>query len=151
MAMDRGDFGDVPFAQKSPIDTLLEPVRRFMRVEAASGFLLLAAAIIALVLANSPVADAYAKIWKIQVGLQFGSFEFRHSLKHVINDGLMAIFFFVIGLEVKREIVLGELRDLRRAALPLAAALGGMVFPAVVFLAVLAARGGEGMHGWGIP
>ena len=85
----------------------------------------------------------------IQVGFTWGAFEFQHSLKHFINDGLMAIFFFVIGLEVKRELVLGELRDMRRAALPIAAALGGMIVPACVYLAYLS--GGEGQRGWGIP
>ena len=70
------------------------------------------------VLANSPAGDSYLKFWETEVGFTFGTFEFRHSLKHLINDGLMVIFFFVIGLEVKRELVLGELRDIRRAALP---------------------------------
>jgi len=133
----------------APIDSLMAPIRRFLRVEAASGFLLLAAAIVALSLANSSSAESVASFWKTQVGFQIGEFEFRLSLKHIIDDGLMAIFFFVIGLEVKREIVLGELRELRRAALPLAAALGGMIFPAGIYLLLQA--GHEGMRGWGIP
>ena len=134
---------------KTPIDRILEPVVRFMHVEAASGVVLLVCTVIALVLANSPAADAFLNFWKTEVGFSFGTFEFRHSLKHLINDGLMVIFFFVIGLEVKREIVLGELRDLRRAALPIAAALGGMVAPAVIYLVYVS--GGEGQRGWGIP
>ena len=134
---------------KTPIDRILEPVVRFMHVEAASGVVLLVCTVIALVLANSPAADAFLSFWKTEVGFSYGTFEFRHSLKHLINDGLMVIFFFVIGLEVKREIVLGELSDLRRAALPIAAALGGMIAPAVIYLAYVS--GGEGQRGWGIP
>ena len=85
----------------------------------------------------------------MRVGIQIGSFELIHSLQHWINDGLMVVFFFVIGLEVKRELVLGELRDIRRAALPFAAAVGGMVLPAGIYLALQA--GEAGARGWGIP
>jgi NhaA family Na+:H+ antiporter len=134
---------------RAPIDRFLEPVVRFMHIEAASGVVLLACALTAVIWANSPAADSFLNFWKTEVGFTFGTFEFRHSLKHLINDGLMAIFFFVIGLEVKREIVLGELRDLRRAALPIAAAVGGMVVPAAIYLAIVG--GGEGQRGWGIP
>ncbi len=134
---------------KAPIDRLVEPVMRFLHVESASGVVLLVCTLVALVLANSPIADSYLKFWKTEVGFAFGTFEFRHSLKHLINDGLMVIFFFVIGLEVKRELVLGELRELRRAALPIAAALGGMIAPALIYLVYLS--GGEGERGWGIP
>jgi Na+:H+ antiporter, NhaA family len=140
---------EAQLADVAPIDSLMAPIRRFLRVEAASGFLLLAAAVVALLLANSSAAESVAKFWKTLVGFQIGEFEFRLSLKHIIDDGLMVIFFFVIGLEVKREIALGELRELRRAALPLAAALGGMIFPAGIYLLLQAGR--EGMRGWGIP
>ena len=101
-----------------------------MHVEAAGGFVLLGCTVIALVLANSAWSEQYLAIWKMRVGFSIGSFEMFHSLKHWINDGLMALFFFVVGLEVKRELVLGELREMRRAALPIAAALGGMIAPA---------------------
>ncbi len=138
-----------PELPRKPIDRIIEPVARFLHVEAAGGVVLLACTLIALVLANSPASEAFLGIWKTPVGIQIGSFEFRHSLKHLINDGLMAIFFFVIGLEVKRELVLGELRDVRRAALPIAAAVGGMVVPAAVYLALQ--WRGPAQHGWGIP
>lgn len=138
-----------PEIPKAPIDRIAEPLVRFLHVEAASGVVLLACTVVALALANSPVAESFLRFWSTEVGFTFGTFEFRHSLKHLINDGLMAVFFFVIGLEVKRELVLGELRDLRRAALPIAAAVGGMVVPAVIYLGYL--WGGEGRRGWGIP
>ena len=138
-----------PKLPKSPIDHIIDPVVRFFHVEAASGVLLLVSTVVALVLANSPASASFLQFWKTEVGLTIGTFEFRHSLKHLINDGLMAIFFFVIGLEVKREMVLGELRDVRRAALPIAAAFGGMIVPAFVYLLWL--FGGEGQRGWGIP
>lgn len=134
---------------RQPIDRLISPVVRFMHIEAMGGVVLLIAAVAALVLANSPVAKDFLGVWKTQVGFQFGSFEFRHPLYHLINDGLMAIFFFVVGLEVKRELVHGELRGIRKAALPLAAAIGGMVVPAGIFL--LFQAGTPGQRGWGIP
>ena len=134
---------------QAPIDRIVKPVVRFMHVAAASGVVLLICTIAALVMANSVIADSFLAFWKTEVGFTFGSFEFRHSLKHLINDGLMAIFFFVIGLEVKRELVLGELRDLRRATLPIAAALGGMIAPASLYLGYL--WGSDGQRGWGIP
>jgi len=105
--------------------------------------------VLALFLANSGWADAYVGIWKIEVGLQLGDVAIVHSLKHWINDGLMVLFFFVIGLEVKRELVTGDLRDLRSAALPVAAALGGMFVPAGLYLALQ--WGEAGQRGWGIP
>ena len=120
-----------------------------MHVEAASGIVLLAAAIAALVLANSPLSESFLGLWTSRVGFQIGSFEMDHTLKHWINDGLMAIFFFVIGLEVKRELVIGELRDPRRAALPVFAALGGMVVPAAIYLSLQ--WGEPSARGWGIP
>ncbi len=134
---------------REPIQRLLAPIDRFLHVQAASGFVLLAATLVALVLANSPAAEGFLAFWSTPVGFVFGSFELRHSLQHWINDGLMAIFFFVIGLEVKRELVIGELRDLRVASLPIAAALGGMVAPAAIYLALQ--LGEPGQAGWGIP
>ena len=133
----------------APIDRVLRPVERFLHVEAASGIVLLVCAALALVLANSPWAAGYLGFWNTEVGIEIGTFRTSHSLQHWINDGLMVIFFFVIGLEVKREIVLGELQDMRRAALPIAAALGGMIVPAGVYLALQA--GGPAQDGWGIP
>jgi NhaA family Na+:H+ antiporter len=132
-----------------PIHKLTAPLERFMHVEAASGLVLLAATVVALILANSPLSGSFLGFWNTEVGFSIGSFDMHHSLKHWINDGLMAIFFFVIGLEVKRELVIGELRDPRRAALPVFAALGGMVAPAGLYL--LLQWGEPGARGWGIP
>ena len=132
-----------------PIHRLTKPVERFMHVEAASGVVLLVATLMAIGLANSPVAEGIEHFWHTPLAVSVGSFEFRISLAHFINDGLMAVFFFVVGMEVKRELVLGELRDARRAALPIAAALGGMIVPAGVYLALQWGR--PGARGWGIP
>lgn len=132
-----------------PVDRLIQPIARFLHVEAASGLVLLGCSILALVLANSPLADAFLGFWRTPIGFSWNGFELEHSLKHWINDGLMVIFFFVIGLEVKRELVMGELGEIRRAALPVAAAIGGMVVPAGIYLAMLA--GEDGQRGWGIP
>ena len=133
---------------KEPVDAVIDPFKSFLHIESASGIVLLVTAITALVLANSPLADGFLAFWQKKVGFTFGTFQVYHSLQHWINDGLMAIFFFVIGLEVKRELVLGELRDLRQAALPIAAAIGGMIVPAAVYLALQ--YGAPGQRGWGI-
>ncbi len=141
---------DTPLALPSqPIDRLVKPFERFLHVEAASGVVLLAFALLALVLANSPLSEGFLAIWDTRLVFGIGSFEMNHSLRHWINDGVMAIFFFVIGLEVKRELVLGELRDLRQASLPIAAALGGMIVPAGLYFALQ--LGEPGQAGWGIP
>ncbi len=134
---------------REAIHRVVEPFVRFLHVEAMSGVVLLVAGVTAIVLANSPVSSQFLSFWKMEVGLSFGSFEFSHSLRHLINDGLMVIFFFVIGMEVKRELIVGELRDLRRAAFPMVGAVGGMVVPAALFLALQ--MGQPGQSGWGIP
>ncbi len=146
MAQTPSDRVEMP---QQPIHRLVAPIDRFLHVEAASGFVLLAATLVALALANSPVAEGFLAFWSTPVEFAFGSLELRHSLQHWINDGLMAIFFFVIGLEVKRELVIGELRDLRAASLPIAAALGGMIAPAAIYLVLQ--LGEPGQAGWGIP
>jgi Na+:H+ antiporter, NhaA family len=127
----------------------VRPVLRFTEIEAAGGIVLLAAALAALVWANSPWAPAYQALWETSLSIDLGLLRIDESLREGVNDGLMAIFFFVIGLEIKRELVAGELRDPRTAALPALAALGGMVAPALIYLAV--AGGGEAARGWGIP
>jgi NhaA family Na+:H+ antiporter len=134
---------------RKPIDAVIDPIRRFLHIEATSGVLLVTATLAAIIAANSPAGEAFGAFWQTPVGLRFGSAQLELSLQHWINDFLMAIFFYVIGLEVKRELVKGELRDLRRAALPLAAALGGMIAPAAVYL--LLQHGTSGAKGWGIP
>ena len=132
-----------------PIDRVVAPIARFLHVESAGGVVLLLATVAALALANSPVSEVFLSLWKTPVGFSVGAFEIHHSLKHWINDGLMVIFFFVVSLEVKRELILGELRELRVAALPIAAALGGMMAPAALYLAFQ--WGEAAQHGWGIP
>jgi len=128
---------------------VVQPVARFLQVEAAGGVLLLAATIAALVWANSPWSAGYRGTWDAVVSLGVGPFHLAESLGHWVNDGLMALFFFVVGLEIKRELVNGELANRRHAALPALAALGGMVVPATIFVALNA--GTPGARGWGIP
>ncbi len=127
----------------------LAPVERFLQVEAASGILLLASAAIALIWANSPWRGSYSALWHLPLGVRFGPFSFERDLHFWINDGVMTIFFFVVGLEIRREIHRGELSELRRAALPLAAALGGMLIPALIFITLNLGR--ESSSGWGVP
>lgn len=128
-------------------DRITRPFARFLKIEAAAGALLFLAAFSALVLANSAWSTPFLTFWETPIGLQFGALDFTRSLRHWINDGLMTFFFFVISLELKRELVLGELRNLRTAALPFAAALGGMIVPVSIYLTLMA--GEPGMHGWG--
>jgi len=134
---------------RKPIDAVIDPIRRFLHIEATSGVLLVAATLAAIIAANSPAGAAFSAFWQTPVGLRFGAAQLELSRQHWINGLLMAIFFYVIGLEVKRELVNGELRDLRRAALPLAAAVGGMLAPAAVYLVLQ--HGAPGGRGWGIP
>lgn len=127
---------------------LLTPLRRFMQLEVASGSVLLAASVIALVWANLGTAS-YERVWTTGVTVAIGDWRITEDLLHVVNDGLMTIFFLVIGLEVKRELVLGELSTVRAALLPAFAALGGVIVPALIFVGMTAADGSAA--GWGIP
>ena len=129
--------------------TILRPLRDFLQTEAAGGAAVLLAALVALVWANSPWQDSYAQLWSTRIAIDVGGHAIDLDLRGWINDGLMAIFFFVVGLEIKRELVEGELREPRRAALPAIAAVGGMLVPALVYTAFNA--GGDGSRGWGIP
>jgi Na+:H+ antiporter, NhaA family len=125
------------------------PLERFLAVEAASGILLLVSAAVALLWANSRWADAYQRLWDTPIGLTVGAFQFERPLAWVVNDGLMVVFFFVVGMEIRRELHHGELSTWRRAVLPAAAALGGMVAPAGAYLAL---AGAPATHsGWGVP
>lgn len=130
-----------------PADRLTKPFMRFLRIEAMAGAVLLLSTLLALVLANSPWSPSFLALWDIHAGIRLGDVEISRSLKHWINDGLMTLFFFVIALELKRELVLGELRDPRVAALPVAAAVGGMLAPVTVFLLILG--NAAGASGWG--
>jgi NhaA family Na+:H+ antiporter len=128
---------------------IAKPLQTFLDAEASSGVLLLAAALVALIWANSPWKTSYEDLWRTTLTARIGSWSIAEDLRHWINDGLMAFFFLVVGLEIKREVLTGELRTLRAAALPAIAALGGMVVPAAVYLAVTA--GTPDGHGWGVP
>jgi NhaA family Na+:H+ antiporter len=121
----------------------------FLKTEGGGGVVLLVASVVALVWANSPWQDAYHSLWHHEIAIGPTGWALRDSLQHWINDALMALFFFVVGLEIKRELVRGELQEPRTAALPVIAAVGGMVVPAVLFWAL--AGSGEAARGWGIP
>jgi NhaA family Na+:H+ antiporter len=133
----------------SKFQPLLAPVQAFLSAQSAGGILLLVSAVAALIWANSPWGHTYSDFWHTKLRFSMGDFSFALSLGHWVNDGLMVIFFLLVGLEIKRELLLGELASLKKASLPVAAAIGGMVVPAGIY-AILNA-GGPGGAGWGIP
>lgn len=147
MAKTRKTVND-PLTQ-SPIDIWLSPIRAFISRQTTSGIVLFGAAIVALGLSNSPLAEDYHHLWEHTLSIGFDRFIINKTLHHWINDGLMAVFFFVVGLELKREIIAGQLSNPRNAVLPIAAAVGGMVVPALFYL--LMNRSGTAADGWGIP
>jgi len=128
---------------------VLSPLQQFIQSETASGLTLIGATVVALLLANSPLSTGSEALLNTHISINVGSFTLDESILHWINDGLMAIFFFVVGLELKREALVGELANRRQALLPLAAALGGAIVPAIIY--ALLTRGGMGAAGWGIP
>lgn len=127
----------------------LTPFEQFIHRQTTSGILLMVSTLIALALANSAFSPQYAHVSHLPIGLTVGSWSINYSLLHWINDGLMALFFFVVGLELKREILVGELASLRRAALPVIAAIGGMIVPALIYINFNPS--GSELHGWAIP
>lgn len=135
-------------AEHRPAARLTRPLREFLSVEASGGIVLLIAVVIAMVWANSPWSESYETFWHTYAGFEFGSFKVEHDLRHWVNDALMVLFFFVIGLEVKRELVVGDLSTLRAAILPSVAAVGGMVVPAAIYLSL---NLGGAAEGWGVP
>ncbi|PKH40750.1 Na+:H+ antiporter, NhaA family [Nocardioides alpinus] len=148
---DLWESGPSYIASNKPLARLVaRPVREFLRVEAAGSLLLLLAAAVALLWANSPWAESYDALWHTHLVLDVGPLHLDESLQHWVNDALMVIFFFVVGLEIKYELVNGDLRDPKTAALPIIAAVGGMVVPAGLYLA-LNPPGSAGGDGWGIP
>jgi len=132
-----------------PIEVLLSPFVSFAKVEAAGGILLMASTIAAIVWANSAWEHSYHALWDVYVTVGLGKFALTETRHEWINDGLMAIFFFLVGLEIKREVLIGELSSLRQAAFPLIAALGGAILPALMYVGV--AHGPEAISGWAIP
>ncbi len=135
---------DRPVAAK-----FVRPMLRFTHIAAAGGVVLLVAAVIALIWANL-FGESYTNFWATEVAFVFGPIHLAESLKYIVNDALMVIFFFVVGLEIKRELVVGELKDKKKAALPAIAALGGMIVPALIFVALAGGVAGAS-NGWGVP
>lgn len=131
------------------IEKIVSPFQDLIRDERYSGYLLIVTAIVALVIANSPVRLQYESFLHLPIGFHLGSWSFEKSLQHWVNDGLMAMFFYMLGLEMKREFLVGELKDVRNSITIIAAALGGMVVPAIIFF--LFNEGLSTQDGWGIP
>jgi Na+:H+ antiporter, NhaA family len=134
----------------APLKKIRETIfQRFFRTETIGGIILLVSGLAALLVANSPLAGAYTRFWETPVMVRVADHGFSLNLHAWINDGLMAVFFLLVGLEIKRELLAGELSSRKQAALPIAGAIGGMIVPAVVYLAFN--MGGTGGRGWGIP
>ena len=136
-------------AKERPVERIVRPFQDFAHKQSSGGILLIIAAAVALVWADSPWGESYASLWHTKLTVSVGDFSISKDLTHWINDGLMAVFFLVVGLEIKREVLVGELSSVRNAALPIAAALGGAAVPAAIYLAFNA--GAKGAAGWGIP
>lgn len=125
------------------------PFEHFIHAQTTTGLILIFMTILALIFANTPLSEAYAHFFHMKIDFNVGDWKLSHTLHHWINDGLMAIFFFIIGLEIKREISVGELSNFKAALLPILAAIGGMVFPALIYISMN--YGTQGAGGWGIP
>jgi NhaA family Na+:H+ antiporter len=141
-----------PMSTAAPVplvERLLAPFRQFAHTASSGGVVLLAVTAVALAWANSPWSASYHHLWETPLRLGAGTWSAEMTLHHFINDGLMVVFFFLVGLEIKREVLAGELASIRRAALPMVGALGGMVVPAGLY--ALLNRGGPGFPGWGVP
>lgn len=152
MAHDDKGFKPQP-GSEAPLEKVfskvITPFEEFIHRQTTSGLLLMACAVLALILANTALAHTYAHVLHMPVGFGFGDWQLEKTLHHWINDGLMTLFFFLVGLEIKREVLVGELSDIRAASLPIIAALGGMVVPAAIYYALNA--GSDTAVGWGIP
>ncbi|WP_455757598.1 Na+/H+ antiporter NhaA [Sulfurimonas sp.] len=125
------------------------PFEHFLHAQTTTGIVLMFMTILALILANTPLTEAYSHFFHMKIDFNVGDWKLSHSVHHWINDGLMAIFFFIVGLEIKREILVGELSNIKVAILPILAAIGGMVLPAFIYLSIN--YGSESAVGWGIP
>lgn len=149
MSQGSHDEGRILMPWERVLDRVLTPFEEFIHHQTTGGILLLSAALLALLVANSPLGPAYQHLLHAQIALQLGDWKLSLSLHHWINDGLMTFFFFLVGLEIKRELLVGELSDLRQAAIPAIAALGGMLVPAAIY--ALTVHDPLGARGWGIP
>ena len=136
-------------ARRARIIRLVRPFQEFGRTEASSGIVIIAAVVLATIAANTPLSDRYEDLITHHFAIELGFFELNTGLKEWVNDALMVIFFFVVGMEIKREVVAGELSGGRKVWVPIAAAAGGMVVPVIIFFAIV--QGGEGGDGWAIP
>lgn len=143
--------GSVPPSRKKipAIERVMRPFTTFAQRESSSGIVLMVCAAIALIWANSPYQQSYFELWHLESSVEIGAWRLSHSLAHWINDGLMALFFLLVGLEIKRELLGGELSDLRQARLPLFAAVGGMIVPALIYAAIN--FGKPSIIAWGAP
>lgn len=136
--------------KKYPIDRVLSPVQNFINQEKSGGIVLIISVVLALIMANSSFSQEYLNFFEKDFGFSFNGKPYLHySLYHWINDGLMAMFFFVVGLELKKEFIAGELASFKKAMLPVVTAFGGMLVPALIYLVLN--RSGEAQQGWGIP
>src|ERR671913_527369 len=135
--------------EQPPVERIVRPFQDFAHKQSSGGILLIIATSVALIWANSPWAESYVALWHTKLSVGVGDFSLSKDLTHWINDGLMAIFFLVVGLEIKREVLVGELSSVGNAVLPVVAALGGAVVPALIYITINA--GTEGSAGWGIP
>lgn len=125
------------------------PFENFLHAQITTGLVLIFMTVVALILANSPLNEIYKHFLHINIDFNVGEWKLSHTIHHWINDGLMAIFFFMVGLEIKREVLVGELSSIKVAILPILSAIGGMILPALIYLAIN--YGGDGANGWGIP
>ena len=139
----------LPLPGATTIETLIKPFEEFARLEASGGILLISCTLAALLWANSPWSHAYFELWHTNLTVGFAKATLSKEIHFWINDGLMAIFFLLVGLEIKREVLVGELASLQKAALPLIGAIGGMLAPALFYH--LLNRTGPGAAGWGVP
>jgi len=147
MALDRDKY--IKSTRQLVADQILRPAQQFFDKEASSSILLISATAIALIWVNSSIGETYHSFWHTQISFAFGHFHISKTLLHWVNDGLMSLFFFTVGLEIKREILVGELATPKKALLPVIAALGGMIVPALIYAAFNI--GLPTIHGWGIP
>jgi len=130
-------------------DDIISPIEEFIHSQTTTGLLLMATTLIALIIANSPLGPSYEEFKSMYAGLSLGDWQLKLSVLHWVNDGLMAFFFFIVGLELKREISVGELANLQKASLPIACAIGSMVLPALIYVAFN--LGSTTISGWGPP
>ncbi len=144
-----GSDGRIHMPLEKTFDRILTPFEAFIHHQTTGGIMLLGAAVVALIIANSPLGGAYQHLLHLKMGFAIGDWSLKLSLHHWINDGLMTLFFFLVGLEIKRELLVGELSDFRQAMMPAIAAIGGMVVPALLYLGL--AGSGPQAKGWGIP